>query len=64
METKTSTWLNFPYGWIVAVEQIRGLEEKTNSKRAVLWNAQSGISEWKLSIWVRSFNKSHNRLKS
>ena len=55
METDTSTWLEFPNGWKAIVEQIIASEERNKSKRAELWESQSGIRVGKLTIWVRSF---------
>ena len=54
METKT-TWSEFPSGGNAIVEQILASEERNISKRAELWESQSGIRVGKLAIWVRSF---------
>ena len=43
METKTTTWSKFPTGDKVIVEQIPGSDERNISKRAGLWESQSGI---------------------
>ena len=45
-------------GGKVIEEQILALEEINKSKRAVLWESQSGIRVGKLTIWLRSFEKS------
>ena len=55
METETTTWSEFPNGGKATVEQILVPEEINKSKRAGLWESQSGIRVWKLTIWVRSF---------
>ena len=53
METETTTWSEFPNGGKVIVEQILASEERNKSKRAGLWEPQSGIWVGKLTIWVR-----------
>ena len=53
METKTTTWSEFPNGVKAIVEQI--LESRNKSKRAGLWESQSGIRVGKLTIWVNLF---------
>ena len=53
METET-TWSEFPNGGKAIVEQILA-SERNKSKRAGLWESQSGILVGKLTTWVRSF---------
>ena len=55
METKKTTWSEFPNGGKVTVEQMLVSEERHKSKIAVLWEIQSGIQVGKLTNWVRSF---------
>ena len=55
METETTTWSEFPNGGKAIAEQILASEERNKSKRAGLWESQSGIRVGKLTIWVRSF---------
>ena len=55
MEAQTTTWSEFPNGGKAIVEQILASEERNKSKRAGLWESQSGIRVGKLTIWVRSF---------
>ena len=55
METETTKWSEFPTGGKAIVEQILLSEERNKFKRAGLWESQSGIQVWKLTIWVRSF---------
>ena len=55
METEKTTWSEFPSGGKAIVEQILVSEERSKSKRAGLWEAQSGIGVEKLTIWVSSF---------
>ena len=55
METEPKTWSEFHNWGKAIVEQILMSEERNNSKRAGLWESQSGIQVGKLSIWVRSF---------
>ena len=43
METEATTWSEFPNGGKVIVEQILASEEINKSKRAGLWESQSGI---------------------
>ena len=43
METETTTWSEFPNGGKAIVEQILASEEINKSKRAGLWESQSGI---------------------
>ena len=53
METETTTWSEFPNGRKAMVEHsIR----RNKSKRAGLWESQSGIRVGKLTIWVRLFD--------
>ena len=55
METETTTWSEFSNGGKAIPEQILASEERKKSKRAGLWESQSGIRVGKLTIWVRSF---------
>ena len=55
METATTTWSEFPNGGKAITEQILASEERKKSKRAGLWESQSGIRVGKLTIWIRSF---------
>ena len=55
METETTTRSGFPNGGKAVVEQILVSEERNKSKRAGLWESQSGICLGKLTIWVSSF---------
>ena len=41
--------------WKSTVEQILASEEINKFKRAELWESQSGIQVWKLTIWVMAF---------
>ena len=50
-ETRTSEFLN---GGKAIVEEILMSEEINKTKRAGLWESQSGIQVGKLTIWVRS----------
>ena len=43
MEIEATTWSEFPNGGKVIVEQILASEEINKSKRAGLWESQSGI---------------------
>ena len=61
MEIETITWSEFPNGGTAIVEQILASVERNQSKRAGLWESQSGIQVGKLTIWVRSFDKNCNR---
>ena len=54
METETITRSEFPNGGKAIVQQFLTSEERNKSKRAVLWESQSGIHVGKLTIWVRS----------
>ena len=49
METET-TWSEFHNGGKAIVEQILASEERNKSKRAGLWESQSGIRVGKLTI--------------
>ena len=56
METETIPWSEFPNGGKAIVEQILASEERSKSKRAGLWESQSGISVGKLMskvVWDR-----------
>ena len=55
MESEATTWSEFPNGGKAIVEQILTSEERNKSKRAGLWEPQSGIGVGKLTISVRSF---------
>ena len=55
METETRTSSGFPNGGNTIVEQTLASEEINKSKRAILWESQSGIQVGKLTISVRSF---------
>ena len=55
METETTTWSEFPNAGKVIVEEILASEEINKSKRAGLWQSQSGTGEGNLTIWVSSF---------
>ena len=55
METETTAWSEFPDGGKAIVEQILVSEEINKSKRAGLWESQSGVRVGKLAIWIRSF---------
>ena len=50
METQTTTWSEFPNGAKAIVEQILAPEEKNKSKRAGLWESQSGICIGQITI--------------
>ena len=54
METETTT-SELPNGGKAIAEQILFSEEISKSKRAGLWEPQSGIQVGKLTIWVRLF---------
>ena len=54
METET-TWSELPNGGKAIVEQILASEGRNKSKRAGLWQSQSGIQIEKWTFWVRSF---------
>ena len=47
--------LEFPKGGKTFLEQILASEVRNKSKRAGLWQSQSGIRVGKLTIWVRPF---------
>ena len=47
------TGSEFPNGGNAIVEQMLASEEKNKSKRAGLWESESGAG--RLTIWVRSF---------
>ena len=49
------TWSEFPNEGNVIVEQIIVSDEIYKSKRAGLWEPQSGFQVEKITIWVRSF---------
>ena len=50
MGTETRTWSEFPNGAKAIAEQILAQEDRNKSKRAGLWESQSGIQEGKLII--------------
>ena len=64
METETTTWSEFSNGGKKAsVEQTLASEEINKSKRAGLWESQSGIQVGKLTIWIMSFEmEKYNRV--
>ena len=43
METETTTWSEFPNGEKAITEQIVASEKRYKSRRAWLWESQSGI---------------------
>ena len=53
METETKTWSKFPNRGQTIVEEILASEDSNKSKRAGLWESQSGNRVGK--IWLRSF---------
>ena len=55
VETETAKWSEFSNERKALVEQMLASEEINKSKRAGLWESQSGIRVGKLTIWVRSF---------
>ena len=55
MDTETKTWSEFPNGGKTIVEQMLVPEERKKSKRAGLWESQSGNRVGKLTTWLRSF---------
>ena len=63
METETKTWSELHNGEKAIDQQILASEEKHKSKRAGLWESQSGILVGKLTTWVRS-SFSSTRIKS
>ena len=46
MEAETTKWWEFSNGGEVIVEQILASEEINKSKRAGIWESQSGISKY------------------
>ena len=56
METKATTWMEFPNGGKAIVKQILVPEERNKSQRAGLWESQPRIQVGKLTIWVKSFD--------
>ena len=54
METERTIWSEFPEGGKAVVE-LQASEEINKSKRAGLWELQSGVQVGKLTICVRSF---------
>ena len=63
MEPETTTWSEFPNEGKVIAEHILTSEETNKSKRARLWQSQSGIQAGKITIWVRSFEIKKNEKK-
>ena len=55
METETTTQWEFSNGGKAIVEEILTSEEINKSRKAGLWESQSGIRVGKLTIWVRLF---------
>ena len=49
-ETETTTWSEFPNGEKAIVEQILAPEERIKSKRAGIWESQSGMQVRNLTI--------------
>ena len=62
METDKTTWSEFPNGGKAFAEKIIASEQRNKSKRAGLWESQSGIRIGKLTIWARSFEISSTRI--
>ena len=54
METET-TWSEFSNGGKAIIEQILMWEKRNKSKRAGVWESQSGICVGKINCWVTSF---------
>ena len=54
-ETERTRWSEFANGGKPIVEHMLTSEEINKSKRAGLWESQSGIQVGKLTIWVKSF---------
>ena len=54
MKTERATWSEFLNGGKATVEQILASAERNKSKRAELWEPQSGMRVGKLTIRVRS----------
>ena len=50
METEKTVWSELPNGGKYIVEQILTLEKINKSKRAELWESQTGIGVEKLTI--------------
>ena len=55
MVIEKTIWSEIPNGGKGIVEQILTSEETNKSKRAGLWDSQSGIEVVNLIIWIRSF---------
>ena len=55
MEIETTTWSSFPNRGKAIIDQTLASEEWNISKRAGLWDSQSGFQVGKLTIWVRLF---------
>ena len=55
MGSEITTWWEFPNGGRAIVEQILVSEDRNKSKRAGMWESQSGVQVGKLIILVRSF---------
>ena len=60
MKTEKTTWSEFPSGEKGILEQI--LSQKKKSKRAGLWKSQPGTRIGKLTVWVKSFKISYNKV--
>ena len=56
VEIVIATWSEFPNGGKAIVEQMLALKERNKSKRAGLWEPQSGAWVAKLTIWVSLFD--------
>ena len=54
-QLKLRQQLEFPKGGKTFLEQILASEVRNKSKRAGLWQSQSGIRVGKLTIWIRPF---------
>ena len=55
MNTEATTWSEFLNVEKAIVEQMLASEEKNKSKRAGLWESQSGIRVGKLTSYIRLF---------
>ena len=55
MNTEATTWSEFLSVEKAIVEQMLASEEKNKSKRAGLWESQSGIRVGKLTSYIRLF---------
>ena len=55
VKTEITSWSELSNGGKAIVEQMLVSEEINKSKRAGLWESQSGIGVGKLIMWVRAF---------